>query len=135
MGLIDSYRRLTAISSEMDANMDVSARMAEAQQKMKSASATMSAMNAQQAAAADPASAARRVAATAVITSALAGGLQVNGSVLVELGLLVMVPGAVPTPTTTSVLVPQLHLGRLAQGASLNITVDPKYPSSVQVTW
>ena len=72
---------------------------------------------------------------TAVITSALAGGLQVNGSVLVELGLLVMVPGAVPTPTTTSVLVPQLHLGRLAQGASLNITVDPKYPSSVQVIW
>jgi len=135
MGLIDSYRRLTAMSSEMEASMDVSARMAEAQQKMTSASAAMTAMNAQQAAAADPASAARRVAATAVITSALAGGLQVNGSVLVELGLLVMVPGAVPTPTTTSVLVPHLHLGRLAQGASLNITVDPKYPSSVQVIW
>jgi len=135
MGLIDSYRRLTAMSSEMEATTDVSARMKEAQQKMNSANASMAAMNAQQAAAADPTSASRRVPATAIITSALAGGMQVNGSVLIELGLLVMVPGGVPTPTAISVLAPQLHLGRLAQGASLDITVDPKHPSSVQVVW
>ncbi|TBN57794.1 hypothetical protein EYE40_10570 [Glaciihabitans arcticus] len=135
MGLLDSYRRLTAMTNEMDATNDVSARLAEAQQKMKSASATMAAMNAQQAAAADPTSASRRVPATAIVTSAVAGGMQVNSSVLVELALLVMVPGGAPVPASTSTLVPQLQLGRLGQGASVNVTIDPRHPSSVQVVW
>jgi hypothetical protein len=83
----------------------------------------------------DPASEARRVDATATVQSALQTGMVVNMSQAISVTLLVMLPGGIPIPATTQILVPMLNLARLQPGAQLAVSIDPQLPASVRIDW
>jgi|GEM_PF-2331509 len=135
MGFLDSYFTLKSMADEMGAKSDVGASLASMQTKLDGLNAQMSAQATQVAAAADPASQANRVDATASVTAARATGAQVNGALVIELDLLVMLPGGVPMPVTHSTVVPQLALGRAQVGGRLAVSLDPAKPASLVVDW
>lgn len=132
MGFFGDVNKLRQMGEEQQQSFDVKARMANAQARMSQAT---QAFQASTPAAVDPASEARRVDATATISSARHTGMVINFDVMVEVGLLIMLPSGVPLPVTTTILVPQLNLARLQPGSQVAVTVDPSNPASVRVDW
>ena len=135
MGFIDSYLRLADMTKQPRQGGDVKSQMATMQSRMKEANSSMAAMTQRQQAANDPASRARRVSAVATVTSASANGTQINGSQLVDIQLLVMLPAGVPVALTVNELVSPLHLARLQSGSRIAVTLDPILPASVTIEW
>jgi hypothetical protein len=132
VGFFGDVNKLRKIGEEQQQNMDVKARMANAQAKMDMANQAFVAATPQ---ATDPASEARRVQATATVNSARQTGMVISWDLMVEVDLLVMLPGGVPLPVTTTMLVAQLNLARLQPGSQLTVTVDPANAASVRVDW
>jgi hypothetical protein len=132
MGFFGDLNKLRVMGEEQQANMDVKGRMANAQaniDKMNKAYAMASPQNA------DPASEARRVDATATISSARQSGILVNMSMSVDVELLVMLPSGIPLPVSTSLLVPGIQLSRLLPGNQVAVSIDPQIPESVRIEW
>lgn len=127
MGFLDSYFRLSALSDEMSEKSDVGASLASMQSKLDGLNASMSAP-----VVADPA---KRVLATATVSASRAGGTQVNGAMVVELDLLVMLPAGIPLPVKQTTLVPLAELGRVSVGARLPVSLDPAVPATLAVDW
>lgn len=131
MGFFGDLNRLRIQGEEMREHQDVKGDMANAQAKMD-------AMNAAYAASApkpdDPASEARRVDATATVQAAQQTGMMVNMNQGVQVNLLVMING-IPTPVTTTLMVPMLNMVRLQPGAQLAVSIDPTNPASVRIDW
>lgn len=127
MGFLDSYFRLTSMTDEMAEKSDVGASLSSMQSKLDALNSTMSAS-----VAADPA---RRVDATATVTASRPAGAQVNGALLVDLDLLVMLPSGIPVPVTQTVLVPPTSLGMTHVGARLAVGLDPAVPATLVVDW
>jgi hypothetical protein len=132
MGFFGDLNKLRVMGEEQQANMDVKGRMANAQaniDKMNKAYAMASPQTA------DPASEARRVDATATISSARQSGILVNMSMSVDVELLVMLPSGIPLPVSTSLLVPGIQLSRLLPGNQVAVSIDPQIPESVRIEW
>jgi hypothetical protein len=127
MGFLDSYFRLTSMADEMSEKSDVGASLATMQSKLDSLNATMA-----PAVVADPA---KRTDATATVTASRPAGAQVNGAMLVELDLLVMLPSGIPVPVTQTALVPPTALGLTHVGARLAVSLDPAVPATLVVDW
>ena len=127
MGFLDSYFKLTSMADEMSEKSDVGASMASMQAKLDSLNATMTPP-----VAADPA---KRVDATATVTASRPSGAQVNGAMVTELELLVMLPGGIPVPVKQTTLVPPADLGRIHVGARLAVTLDPAVPATLVIDW
>jgi len=130
MGFFGDLNKLKQIGEEAQQGMDVKARMANATARMDQANQAFAA-----AAPLDPVVEARRVDATATVTSAMQTGMVVNWDVMVQVSLLVMLPSGIPLPVTTTLLVPQLNLARLQPGSTLPVSLDPGTPASVRVEW
>jgi len=132
MGFFGDLNKLRIQGEEARENMDVKGTMANAQ-------ARMDAMNAAYAAAApqtpDPESDARRIVTTATVQSAAQTGMVINMSQAIQVDLIVDLPGGIPLPVQTQLLVPMLNLARLQPGGQLTVSIDPQKPASVLVDW
>ena len=132
MGFFGDLNKLRIQGEEMREKQDVKGQMAGAQAKMD-------AMNAAYAAAVpkevDPASEARRIITTATVQSAAQTGMVVNMSQSIQVDLIVDLPGGIPLPVQTIMLVPMLNLARLQPGGKLTVSIDPQIPTSVLVDW
>jgi hypothetical protein len=129
MGFLDSYFRLTSMTDEMAEKSDVGASMASMQSKLDGLNASM---EASVPVVADPA---KRTDATATVTASRPSGAQVNGAMLVELELLVMLPAGIPMPVKQTALVPPTAFGRISVGAHLAVCLDPAVPATLVVDW
>ena len=129
MGFLDSYFRLSAMSDEMAEKSDVGASLASMQSKLDGLNASMSASVP---VVADPAKVVRAVAS---VSASRPSGAQVNGAMVVELELLVMLPAGVPLPVSQTTLVPPADLGRIHVGARLPVSLDPAVPATLVVEW
>jgi hypothetical protein len=127
MGFLDNYFKLTAMADEMDSKSDVGASLSSMQSKLDSLNATMAPP-----VQADPA---KRMDATATVTASRPNGTQVNGAMLTELELLVMLPSGIPMPVKQTTLVPPADLGRIHVGAHLPVSLDPAVPATLVVEW
>ncbi len=132
MGFFGDLNKLRIQGEEMREKQDVKGDMANAKAKMDAMNA---AYKLAAPAAADPASEARRVDATATVQSAAQTGMMVNMRQAVSVTLLVHLPGGIPIPVTTQLLVPYLNLARLQPGAQLSVSIDPQIPASVLIDW
>lgn len=129
MGFLDSYFRLSALTDEMSEKSDVGASLTSMQTKLDGLNASMAASVP---VVADPA---KQVDATAVVTASRVSGAQVSGAMVVELELLVTLPGGIPLPVSQSTLVPLADLGRISVGCRLAVTLDPVVPATLAVDW
>jgi hypothetical protein len=132
MGFFGDLNKLRIQGEEMREKQDVKGDMANAKAKMD-------AMNAAYAAAApaapDPESDARRIVTTATVQSAAQTGMVINMSQAIQVSLIVDLPGGIPLPVQTQLLVPMLNLARLQPGGQLTVSIDPQKPASVLVDW
>lgn len=129
MGFLDSYFRLTSMTDEMERKSDVGASLASMQSKLDSLN---TAMEFSGPVAADPA---KRTDATATVTASRPTGAQVNGALVVELDLLVMLKSGIPMPVTQTTIVPPTAVGLLHPGGRLAVTLDPAVPATLAVDW
>lgn len=127
MGFLDSYFRLTSMTDEMAEKSDVGASLASMQTKLDALNTSMAAP-----VAADPA---RRVDATATVSASRPTGAQVNGAMVAELDLIVMLPSGIPLPVSTTALVPPTEAGRVHAGSRLAVSLDPAAPVTLVIEW
>lgn len=132
MGFFKDVRALSKMGKEAQANMDVAAMNANAMAQMSAMNEQMSAMAGQ---ATQAAAITDGVAAIASVTAVRNTGSLVNFSPVLELDLLVMVPGRPPVPVTRRELVPQHLLARAQVGAQLPVTVSASDPTAILINW
>ena len=123
MGVLTNLAKLTTMGFDNLATMNVGAQLAQAQATMDG----LIAQNELRTAAAGP----EFVSTTATVTQLASTGVMVNDGVQVALGLLVLLPGGVPVPVTTTTVVPMALLPQVQPGASVAVRVDPAAPSRV----
>lgn len=123
MGVLTNLAKLTTMGFDNLATMNVGAQLAQAQATMDG----FIAQNELRTAAAGP----EFVSTTATVTQLASTGVMVNDGVQVALGLLVLLPGDVPVPVTTTTVVPMALLPQVQPGASVAVRVDPAAPSRV----
>lgn len=134
MGFFGNLAKLTAQGYEMQQKMDVGATMAQAQQAMAQAGQYMAAaMPARvQTSAADEA---RRVHTTATVTAADQAPMMIGLNAVVELQLIVNLPGGVPLPVRRTEQLAPLHLARVAPGAALPVSIVPGMAETLRIEW
>lgn len=130
MGFLKDLNTVTKMGKDMQRRTDVSASLAQAQAAMAQANATMAAM----ATRASSGAAVSGTPGTATVISARQTGQYVNMQPIVELELLVQAPGRVPTPVSVTEIVEQIHLARVAPGASLAVKVG-QIPTDLFIDW
>lgn len=130
MGMFKDMRKLSKMGKEMQQSTDVAAMNANAMAQMAAVSNQMATMGAQA-----NAVAADGIDATASITGVRNTGSVVNFSPVLELDLLVMVPGRPPVPVTRRELVPQHLLAKAQVGAQLAVRVSASDPTAMVITW
>lgn len=133
MGFLRDLRRLNEQSKGVREAYPVSTVLSNAQQQMASASAAISA------AAGDANSAVTAMqhgtAATAMVTASRQTGLFMNHAPVVELALLVTMPGGSPVPVVVQRAIQQLHLARAQIGSRLHVKVMPHDPNQLWIDW
>ena len=128
------FSDLTTLTRHANASyrrMDVGATLAAAQQSMEQASRVMAAS----VVAHDPALDAARVRATATVTDARRLPMMLGMNSVVELDLIVTMPGGIPMPASRTEQVAPLHLVRVAPGSQLEVSLVPGRPESVRLEW
>ncbi len=134
MGVFKDLRTLSAQGKEMRNNAPaMKDKMADMSSKMTQANAMMAGMA--QAGAQSGAAIANGVAATATIISTRQTGALVNFNPVVDLEMLVILPGGVPMPVARRETVQQVHLGRCQPGLQLNVKIDPTNADSLWIDW
>lgn len=118
MGFFKDVRKLSRMGNEQLGQLDVKARLAEAQSRLD-------ALNA-------PAAALDGVAVTtrATVVRVQDTGTVVNTQPVVEAELMVLLPTGVPVQVTRSVAVSPLHLHRLQPGRQVDVRLDPADPQN-----
>ena len=134
MGFFKDVRQVQHQAHEISANSPrTGARLREMNERMAAANASMAS-----------ATATAAVVATAPVGTATgrahvvsvgAAGVLVDGTQLVDVSVLVLVPGGAPVPSTVTLSVPISRLGLLAAGATLDVRMDPQDPTSFVVDW
>jgi hypothetical protein len=128
MGSFKDLRKLNQVGKEVNAKWDVGAQLANAQQAMSQANASM-ALAAQRSSNA----AVDGVMTTATVTSVQSTGGFVNHSPMLRLDLLVNFQG-IPTPVSVTEVVMMHHLAKAVNGAVLQVRVGAT-PQDLFVYW
>ncbi len=132
MGFFGNLAKLTAKGYEMQQKMDVGASMAQAQQAMAQASQYMAAAAPVHTSAADEA---LRVHTTATVTSAQQAPMMIGMNAVVDLEVIVNLPGGVPMPVRRTEQLAPLHLARVAPGAALPVSIVPGMAETMRIEW
>jgi hypothetical protein len=131
MRLLSDLATLTRRANGAYDRMDVGASLAAAQQSMAQAGRVMAAnvvVN-------DPALEASRVRATATIVDARQLPMTIGMNAVVELDLIVSMPGGIPMPAGRTEQLAPLHLARVAPGAQVAVSLVPGRPETVRLEW
>ena len=131
MRLLSDLATLTRHANTAYARMDVGASLAAAQQSMEQASRVMAAS----VVAHDPALDAARVRATATVNDVRQLPMMLGMNAVVELDLIVTMPGGIPMPASRTEQLAPLHLARVAPGAQLAVSLVPGRPDTVRLEW
>ncbi len=133
MGLFKDLRALTKQANEISAQYplrdvvaNAQAGMAQTQQLLDSMSATASETTA---------GLVNGVETTATVVASRPTGAVVSFNPVIDLELLVMMPGGIPRPVTRREVVAQLHLVRAQPGSKLRVKVDPADPTRLWIDW
>ena len=123
MGMFKSYNQLKAQTKEIQRTAPPMAdRMADMQARMEQVNVTMSV-------APDPSA----VIGRGQVLGARDTGTQIQMQNLVEVSLLVTLPGLPPRPVTTQLTVSVLDAGRLTPGAIVAVRGNPATPDVVTI--
>jgi hypothetical protein len=133
MGFFKNLNKLTEQGDAMQQAMDVKAMNQDAMARMQDASNLMAHMTQQNTLAA--ALAANGVDGTASISAVRNTGSLVNYSPVLELDLVVMLPGRPPIPVTRRELVEQMFLGKAQPGNTLRVRANPDDPTELLLNW
>jgi hypothetical protein len=141
VGVFASYFTVMKLTNEMEKNSDVKGDLARMQAGMNGANQTLATMAAQRQSA-EQSLANRpvdgevgRVDAAATITQFAPTGMIIGGRTVLELQLLVTLPGGIPLPVTHSTAVEMGQIPRLVPGARIAVTIDPTDPASLRIDW
>lgn len=132
MGIFSDARKLAKMGREMGKNRDMGATMAAAQNSMAQASQFMAASTI---VATTPAQDSQRLRTTATVTSAQQAPLMVGMNAVVELELIVNLPGGLPLPVRRTEQLAPLHLTRVVPGAALSVSIVPGMPETTRIEW
>jgi hypothetical protein len=75
------------------------------------------------------------IAASAQVLSTGASTGRFNNDPIVPIELMIFRPGGPPRPVSTSVVVPQTHLHRLATGATVPVKLSASNPDALAIDW
>lgn len=131
MGFLRDMKKLSDQNKQVREAYPVSGLLAQAQQGMAAMSETLESLADQS----ESAAIVDGIHTTATVVAARQSGAMVNFNPLVELELLVQMPGGVPVPVTRKEVVLQLHLARAQPGQRLKVLVDPTNPASLAIDW
>lgn len=141
MGVFASYFKVMKLTDEMERKSDVKGDLARLQAGMNGANQTLATMAAQRQAAEQSMASGPidgevgRVDAAATVTQFAPTGMIIAGRTVIELQLLVTLPGGIPLPVTHSTAVEMGQISRLVPGARLAVTLDPSDPASLRIDW
>ncbi len=123
MGLFKSLRELSTVSHELDRSMPpLEDRVAGAMASMQASQALLGALT--EASTLEVELRAGGLRATAVVTAVSAGIGMVNMATVVEVQLVVQVPGRPPTPATVRAAVPMHLQHKVTPGAQVPVLVS-----------
>ena len=129
MGFFRSVRQLNVEAKDVRRDWDPVAQVRRGTQLMQAATAQLAEQNA----AAHLAE--TGMPGTASIVAVRDGGTRINHEPLVELDLLVTLPGRPPYPLTLNTVVPLIGQSRLQPGGVVAVRVDPARPGLAAVMW
>lgn len=132
MGFISSLFKLTAQSTAIQKQMDVGARLASAQASMTKASQFMAAS---MPIGTTPAQEATRLRTTALVASAQQQPMMIGMNAVVDLELIVTLPGGTPAPVRRTEQLAPLHLARVVPGSRIDVSIVPGMPETVRFEW
>jgi hypothetical protein len=133
VGFFKDIKKLNDQGKAIREQYPVKAQMEQAQAQMAQANQMMAAMA--QGTVAATGAITNGVDAIATVTASRQTGASMNLNPVVELELLVMMPGGVPMPVKRQEMVQQLHLGRAQVGSRLKVKVDPVDASKLWIDW
>ena len=132
MGFFKNISTLTRQAREMERTFDMGATMAQASQAMTQAQQYMAAS---MPVVLSPVDEARRTFTTATVTAAQETPMTIGMNVMVDLELIVQLPGGVPLPVRRIEQLSPLHLARVAPGSRLEVSLIPGMPESLRIEW
>lgn len=132
MGFFKNLATLTRQGYEMQQRMDVGASMAQASAAMTQAGAMIAAMTPAPTTAAQEQG---RMRTTAAVTGARQQPMTIGMDAVVEVDLLVALPGGAPLPVQHLARIAPLHLARVVPGAALPISMVPGRADTVRIEW
>jgi len=145
MGLFASYVKVMKLTNEMEKNSDVKGDLARMQAGMNGANQTLATMTAQRQAAERAAidgpvdgpvdGRLDRIEAAATVTEFVPTGMVIAGRPVIELQLVVVLPGGIPLPVAHSTAIDPAQASRLVPGARIVVTLDPSDPASLRIDW
>ncbi|KJC64951.1 hypothetical protein TZ00_04855 [Agreia bicolorata] len=141
MGLISNYFKVMKLTEEMEKKSDVKGDLARMQAGMNGANQTLATMAAQRQSAEQSLAAGPidgevgRVDAAATITQFAPTGVMISGRTVIELQLLVSLPGGIPLPVAHSAALDMGQIPRLVPGARIAVTLNPADPASLRIDW
>jgi len=141
MGLISSYFKVMKLTDEMEKKSDVKGDLARMQAGMNGANQALATMTAQRQAAEQSLTAGPvdgevgRVEAAATVTQFAPTGMMIAGRTVIELQLLVTLPGGIPLPVAHSAALDMGQIPRLVPGGRIAVTLDPVDPASLRIDW
>ena len=145
MGLFASYVKVMKLTNEMEKNSDVKGDLARMQAGMNGANQTLATMTAQRQAAERAAidgpvdgpvdGRLDRIEAAATVTEFVPTGMVIAGRPVIELQLVVVLPGGIPLPVAHSTAIDPAQASRLVPGARIVVTLDPSDLASLRIDW
>jgi len=132
MGFFSSLAQLSKQGHDMQKRMDMGATMAAAQASMTQASQFLAAAAPVATSATDET---LRISATAVVTSAAQAPMRIGMNAMVELDLIVSLPGGVPVPVRRMEQLTPLHIARVVPGATLAVSLVPGRTETLRIEW
>jgi hypothetical protein len=133
MGLFKDLRALSKQANEISAQYPLSDVVANAQAGMAQAQQLLDTLASTSAEA--TAGLVNGVESTATVVASRPTGAVVSFNPVIDLDLLVMLPGGIPRPVTRREIVAQLHLVRAQPGSKLRVKVDPADPTRLWIDW
>jgi len=145
MGVFASYFKVMKLTKEMEKNSDVKGDLARMQAGMNGANQTLATMTAQRRSAERAAvdgpldgpvdGRVERIEAAATVTQFVPTGMLIAGRPVIELNLVVVLPGGIPLPVAHSTAIDPAQASRLVPGARIVVTLDPSDPASLRIDW
>ena len=132
VGFVSSLIKLSAQSNAIQKQMDVGARLASAQASMTQAGRLMAAS---MPVATTRAQETDRLHATATVTSAQQQRMMIGMNAVVDLELVLMLPGGIPVPVRCTEQLAPLHLARVTPGSRLDVSLVPGMLDTVRIEW